>query len=182
MKGLQPIFQSQMTGQAVYPNPESLPRAFFVKRPEVLSPIETIHNMEQGNFNPRDVAYFEKALPVKTDTLITGAIAELIDYQNEYVKYNVRANGNNILFLSEIWYPEGWTSYLDGKITDTYKTNYAFRSVVVPQGVHTLEMKFTSKAFVKGKNLSLIANIITLIGIGLGLFLLRKKDPDTVKE
>jgi len=65
--------------------------------------------------------------------------------------------------------------------TPIIKTNYAFRSVIVPPGEHTIEFKFTSKTFETGKTMSLMANIATLLllagGVALVLIKRKKENP-----
>ncbi|MFN3306115.1 MAG: YfhO family protein, partial [Candidatus Kapaibacteriota bacterium] len=72
--------------------------------------------------------------------------------------------------ISEIYYPY-WKAYIDGKETNIIKANYAFRAIVVPAGRHTIEMKFISPGFERGKTYSFIANVLTIIIIGLGVYL-----------
>ena len=82
------------------------------------------------------------------------------------------ATGNNMLFLSETFYPKGWKAYVDGKETEIYRLNYLFRGVIIPQGSYTLTMKFEPATFTLGKTISLITNLIVLGGIIL--FLIRR--------
>jgi uncharacterized membrane protein YfhO len=78
---------------------------------------------------------------------------------------NVTATGNNLLFISETYYPEGWKAYVDGNEIPIYRINYLFRSVVIPAGKHVLEMKFEPRGFYLGKTISLIVNILVLLGL-----------------
>ena len=91
-----------------------------------------------------------------------AASAEIVKYGIHDIEVKVTAAANNLLFLSETYYPVGWRALVDGKETPIYRANYLFRAVVVPPGIHKLEMKFEPKGFYLGKNLSLGANILVL--------------------
>ncbi len=103
------------------------------------------------------------------------------NYENEYIKIETENSSDNLLVLSEIYYPAGWKAFIDGKETEIYKTNYALRSVFVPVGKHTIEMKFESPAFERGKLISTSLNIIVVILLGLGIFVeVRKRNKSKI--
>lgn len=179
MEGMQPVFKSQETQMLVYENPSVLPRAFFVSRTEVTSQMGILQHLKKGDFAPLELAFVEKPLPEAIDT-IPGDMMEHINrvkstvYNNETLKLEVDAPGTNLLFVSDIYYPAGWKAYIDGKETEIFKTNYAFRGIIVPKGKHTIEMRFTSERFALGKNLSLASNIIVIAFLGIGVWQWRK--------
>jgi uncharacterized membrane protein YfhO len=90
-----------------------------------------------------------------------------------------------MLVLSEIYYPAGWTAYIDGQETEVYKTDYLFRSIIVPAGQHKVEFKFDPASYSTGKNISFAANIFVVImliaGIG-GTFMSKKSGKRDEKE
>ena len=168
-----PLLISQSGKGLIYGNPSMLPRAFFVSKAEVASPLDILKHLAIGDFNPIEKAYVETALPQSIDTITPGTKADVTEYKNEDIKISTTATGNNLLFISEVYYP-GWKAYLDGKEVPIFKTNYAFRSVIVPAGNHTLELKLRSENFELGKNLSLFANIFTLLAAIAGVFMMIK--------
>ncbi|MCX6156105.1 MAG: YfhO family protein [Candidatus Kapabacteria bacterium] len=155
----------------IYPNADCLPRAFFVKNAVVASQTDILAHLKKGDFSPLDTAFVEIQLPVILDTNIAISSAKIIEHKNESIKIGTVTNGNTLLFISEIYYPPCWKAYIDGSETAIYKTNFAFRSVIVPQGSHTVEMKYYSEKYQTGKTLSLIANILTVLGLGFGIYL-----------
>jgi uncharacterized membrane protein YfhO len=54
---------------------------------------------------------------------------------------------------------------MDGNEVEILRLNYLFRGVIVPQGNHTLEMKFEPASFLIGRPINLAFNIVVLIGI-----------------
>jgi len=179
--GMQPIFQSQQTGAFVYFNAGYTPRAYFVDSIEVMKNIDILNKIKDAAFDPRKVAFLEKELPYKLSEKPENSKVEIKNYENEYIKIETENSSDNLLVLSEIYYPAGWKAFIDGKETEIYKTNYALRSVFVPAGKHTIEMKFESPAFERGKLISTSLNIIVVILLGLGIFVeIRKRNKSKI--
>lgn len=152
----------------VVPNPEVLPRAFFVKRAEVAQGIDILKKLKKGDFDPKEVAFVEKAISAAIDTTDSTAVAEVIEHKNHSLKIKANATGNNLLFISEIYYPVSWKAYIDGKETEIFKTNYAFRSVIVPKGEHTIEFKFVSEKFEQGRTISTASTVLIFLMLAVG--------------
>ena len=184
--GIEPVHQSNIELEngmgmpsIVYKNPQVLPRAFFVKSTQVASKIDILHHLRDGDFNPRDIAFTEEKIPVALDTNVADAKAEIAQFENHKIVINTENQGNNLLFVSEVHYPVGWKAYIDGKETPVYKTNFAFRSVVVPAGKHTVEFRYRSENFEMGKTVSLSLNIGVLLLLALGIFIEVRKPKAT---
>jgi uncharacterized membrane protein YfhO len=180
---VQPAFQSQQTGWYVYFNPSYLPRAFFVDSAAVAKPMDILRNMKEGNFNPQLVAYFEEDHKINIEPATEEATAQFISQTNDIIKFKVKATGNNLLFMSETYYPF-WKAYIGDKELPIYKTNYAFRSVLVPPGEHEIVFNLTAPAFEQGKTYSMISNILILALLAVGIFLNQreKKQLQSVNE
>jgi hypothetical protein len=148
----------------------SLPRAFFVRRWETASGREILKKIAELSFDPMEVAYGLEDHSIRIDAPQQGAKAEYIRYGLQDFELSVTATGNNLLFLSEVYYPRGWKAFIDGQETPIYRLNYLFRGVVVPAGTHRLEMKFDPDSFRLGKNISLVSNILLLGGLAFAGF------------
>jgi uncharacterized membrane protein YfhO len=74
----------------------------------------------------------------------------------------VRATRPGYVFLSDVFTPN-WQAYIDGKKSTVLRADYAFRTVPVPSGMHTLTFSYEDQAFFKGVVVSLVS-IIILIG------------------
>ncbi len=169
LEGVEPIYQGANFQAYVYPNFGYYPRAFFVKSIVVEKPIEILNHLKQGDFNPTNTLYVEQPINISDLGYDTTSKVNFLEKRNEYIKIETESNVKSILFISEIYYPY-WKAYIDGKETTIIKANYAFRGIIVPPGKHTIEMKYHSPGFEKGKNLSLFANILTIIILGLGIY------------
>ena len=95
------------------------------------------------------------------------------------MKLKANAVANNLLFISEVYYPVGWKAFIDGKEAEIYRANHSFRAIVVPKGEHTIEFKYNSKGFEQGRMYSTITNYIVVLMFGVGIFLeYRRKKSD----
>jgi hypothetical protein len=170
-------------GKKVYSNLSFLPRAFFVKRYEVTDGLSILSKIRDKAFDPQAVIYFMEDPKLQIEPPHPAARAEFLSYGIQDLELKVTTNGNNLLFLSETYYPKGWKAFIDGKETPIYRANYLFRAVVVPAGIHKLEMKFEPTGFYLGKNLSLVANFLVIGGLayfGLDRWMKRRREKGRV--
>lgn len=84
---------------------------------------------------------------------------QLISYRPNKVILQYFANDHAFLYLSDTYYP-GWRAYVDGKETNIYRANMAFRAIEVPKGRHTVVFKYVPMSFYIGL-------VLTLVGIVL---------------
>lgn len=165
---------SRDTLMPVYDGPDAkvalyrigLPRAFFVRRWETASGRDILKKIADLLFDPLDIAYVMEDPALRIDPPQQGVRAAYVRYGIQDFELDVTATGNNLLFLSEVYYPRGWKAFIDGQETSIYRLNYLFRGVVVPAGRHKLEMRFEPDSFSLGRNISLASNIL-LLGGGL---------------
>ncbi len=169
--GMPPVMQSKYNGAYVFKNPNMMQRAEFVNSVEIADAKTILDKLKNGAFDPRQVAYMEEDKGLNIEPAGEGATAKVTKFENEYIGLDVNATGNNLLLLSEIYYPVAWKAYIDGNETEIYKTNFAFRSIVVPAGQHKVEFRYHSDSYETGKTLSLATNIATILALLGGLFL-----------
>jgi hypothetical protein len=161
-----PVMKGSKT---VAENKMFLPRAFFVNEYKVEQPINILNNIKYMNFNPRQTAFVEKDINKKIDKPDSTASIKMVKATTESYEYDVTATGNNLMFMSDIYYPAGWKAYIDGVETEIYKTDYLFRSIVVPSGKHKVEIKFQPETYYKGKTITLVSNILVGLVLIVGL-------------
>ncbi|HOV98702.1 MAG TPA: YfhO family protein [Bacteroidota bacterium] len=160
------LFASVFNGQRyVLYNRAHMPRAFFVNRYEVAKDIDILTNIKDMNFDPMDVAFLMDDPKLTIDPPKDSASVKYSRYGIQDLELDVTATGNNLLFLSESWYPAGWKAYLDGQEAPIYRLNYMFRGIAVPPGTHKIAMTFKPQTFYVGKTISLIINLITVGGL-----------------
>lgn len=178
--GFQTVYKSN-TGAFVMRNPQYLPRAFFAGKVELESAENILKKFDRKNnayFNPYEVAYVEEKVEKEITPPDSTNFTEITEYKNELIKLKTKSTGNNFLVMSEIYYAPGWEAFVDGEKTKIYKTNFAFRGIIVPDGEHDVEFRFKSSGFELGKNLSLAGNIFIILALFGGLYLERKRKED----
>lgn len=129
------VFQEGDT--RVYENKKASARAFFVE-----SIIESKDNGKtiSGMFSQdlSRVAYVEKDED-KKDTFSVGEV-RVINYSENKIELETENSGEGFLVLTDSYYPT-WRAQIDGRQTTIYKTNHAFRGVIVPSGKHMVVFK-----------------------------------------
>ncbi|CAN5574984.1 YfhO family protein [soil metagenome] len=174
-----PVFKGSK--MQVYENKAFLPRAYFVNEVKVEKPYTILLNIKQSNFNPKQTAFLESEINKPIEKPDSSSSIKLLKADIHSYEYDVNTSGNNLMVMSDIYYPAGWKAFIDGAETEIYKTDYLFRSIIVPKGKHKIEVKFEPKTYYTGKTISLTANIFVILlligGIG-GVVISRKKPVD----
>ncbi len=100
----------------------------------------------------------------RVDSLAT---ISLTDYEPNHLSYSSVNDNAGIVVFSEMYYPNGWNAYVDGKVVDYFKANYVLRALRVPAGSHTIEFKFEPEVVKKGSSITLASSVLLgLIIIG----------------
>jgi hypothetical protein len=85
---------------------------------------------------------------------------EITKYKFNRIELDVNTDKEAILWLSEIWYP-AWKAFVNNKEVNVYRTNYSFRTIIVPAGHSKVVFKFDSLYF----NIGAIISGLTLIAV-----------------
>lgn len=157
----------------VYENKTALPRIFLVGDYQVEKNgqeiIDLIFDLE---FELDKKIILEENLPPDfvLDNQSVGTL-EMLSYQPNEIRIQTTADGNQLLFLSDNFYP-GWQVYLDGEQGKIYRTNYSFRAVPVSKGKHEVVFVYQPELFKWGAAIS----GLTFAGVlFLGFLSYRKK-------
>jgi len=85
-----------------------------------------------------------------------------------------------LFVMSDIYQPKLQKVFIDGdEVTKVFKTNHAIQSVVVPQGLHTIEIRYDKRIFSLSQWVSNISFI--LIYLFIGIFVYQKINSRTRK-
>jgi uncharacterized membrane protein YfhO len=66
---------------------------------------------------------------------------------------------------SEVYYPAGWNAYLDGEQVPIHRVDYLLRGVHVPEGEHTLVMRFEPAAERYGQWIAWMTTVLVYGGV-----------------
>ncbi|NTV18682.1 MAG: YfhO family protein [Bacteroidales bacterium] len=124
------------------------------------------------------------SVPVSSDTLIaasqTSLIKDTVSSPAEFIKltyyspneltYEYTAQTEKLAVFSEVYYPKGWTAYIDGQPAEIINADFILRALKVPAGTHKVEFKYKPESFTKGAMYSRISSglLILLLLAGIG--------------
>ena len=158
----------------LYEFTNALPRAYFVDSLAAAKPIDILNAVKNNSFDPKQKAFVYDN-PAKIDVPDSGASVTVTKYLDEKIDLDATATGNNLLFLGDTYYPNGWHAYIDGNETDILRLNHGFRGIIVPKGEHKIEFIYKPTSFVVSKYLALGLSSLILIGLIFGLYMEKKK-------
>lgn len=118
-----------------------------------------------------------ESLSLTEDNL--GAV-KLVEYKPNRAIYDVDANREALLVMSEVYYPHGWQLTIDGKPAEIKRANYLLRAVMLPEGKHRVEMVFAPGSIQTSETLSWLAQSIWLGAVLLALGLYFKKNKQSI--
>ncbi len=172
------ITQNQEGQQQVQINPEAPGNAWFVQNLKVVPDADAEIQALDG-INVRQTAILQEKFAGDFERKVfpqdsTQAI-ELVEHSGGYLKYKSQAQADKLAVFSEVYYPNGWQAYIDGKPVDHIKVDYLLRGMKVPAGQHVIEFKFEPQVVKTGSTLSLASNIILVLLILGALFLSFRK-------
>jgi hypothetical protein len=114
----QPVFKGS---KYVILNKNYYPKVFFVKSYQTASGIDILNAIRDGKSDPKEMAYLEKSPGVNIDIPDSTAKANITEYGIHKITIDAEASGNNLLYLSEVYYPD-WKVYIDGEPGEILKT------------------------------------------------------------
>lgn len=179
------IISGGQEGSQVFPNPDALGAAWFVKTIKwVNTPQEEMNALT--TFNPADTVVIDKkfqSIADKPFSFDSSAKIELLKNDNDIVTYKSSSATPQFAVFSEVYYSKGWKAYIDGKEADFVKANYVLRAMPVPAGEHTIEFRFDPASQKIGSTVTLICSVlmIALLGFGLWTFY-KKRQPGVVDD
>jgi len=139
--------------------------AWFIKTLEkVPSRNEEILALETLDF--RNIA-ISKDLEPKNYILDNFSSVELLEKSSNYLKYKINNNNDGFVVFSEIFYPYGWLSTIDGVETPHHRVNYILRGMEVPKGEHIIEFRFDPQVVKTSSKISLAGTSIFILLIVL---------------
>jgi hypothetical protein len=147
-------------------NPYALGNAWFVEKPIF------VENANQelsatNNFDPAKEVLIDnsfKGLVSKTSyPVFENEKIELVSYQPNELVYKSSAREEKLAVFSEIYYPAGWKSYIDGKESKYFRTDFLLRGMVVPAGDHEIKYVFEPASYITGNKISLASSVLLIL-------------------
>jgi hypothetical protein len=168
------VIQADQQGkEQLISNPENLGAAWFVQGIRYENGAKAVMDA-LGNFNPRDTALVFAEVQNQVQNVQPappGSTIQLLFNDNDVAVYRSNATTNSFGVFSEVYYPNGWTAYVDGKEAQIIRTNYVLRGLVIPAGQHEIRFEFKPASFYTGEIVAFIAGLLIFIALFAAAFM-----------
>ncbi|MCK7590477.1 YfhO family protein [Subsaxibacter sp. CAU 1640] len=164
-----------------YENTDANGNAWFVGKVEKLnSANEEIKALD--SLDTKVKAITTQSLSNENYTIDSTATINISVYKPNYLKYQSNNKNDGFAVFSEVYYGQGWKSFIDGQEAPHYRVNYILRGMEVPKGQHTIEFKFEPEVIKTGSSIALASSVVFGLLILAGLFFEFKKKKVSPKE
>ena len=148
-------------------NPQNLGAAWFV---DEIAPAENaiseLERLNEVNLRTTAVVNPEFSKLVEKDSAVdTSRYIKMTEYRVNKHTYSYKNDHRAVAVFSEIYYPKGWTAYIDGQEAPHFRANYVLRAMSLPAGEHTVEFRFSAPNFGKVTGLTYACSSILLLGL-----------------
>ena len=82
---------------------------------------------------------------------------ELISFSNDRVVFDVDITSGARILSFSVPYDSGWKVYVDGQKTDTVNVNISLLGAIVPEGEHTIELRYSPSSYSIGIAVSAVS-------------------------
>lgn len=147
-------------------NLNALGNAWFVEKPVMVEnadkEISAIKGLNPSREAIIDICFKDQITKSSYPVSESDKIG-LVSYQPNELVYKYSATEEKIALFSEIYYPAGWKSYIDGKESKYFRTDYVLRGMVVPGGEHEIRFSFEPASYIVGNKISLVSSLILIL-------------------
>jgi hypothetical protein len=147
-------------------NQNALGNAWFVETPVIVENADR-ELSSINRIDPSRVAVIDKRFK---DQIRSSSYAisdsdrlELKSYKPNEIIYSSRSGGERLAVFSEIYYPEGWKCFVDGRQSEYFRTDYVLRGMIIPSGQHEIKFRFEPSSYKVGNRISLISSLLFLL-------------------
>ena len=158
-------------------NPDANGNAWFVKNINYVQTadqeIRALDSTQTKNIaivNENNI-YKKINFSLEVDSL---AYIKLTEYSLNSLTYETSSKFDEFSVFSEIYYKNGWKSYIDGELQPYTNVNYVLRGMEIPKGEHIIKFKFEPSVIKTGSIISLISYALMLL-IPISWFFYYKK-------
>jgi hypothetical protein len=168
----------------VLENENALPRAWLVHDARQVSEEQALELLASDAFDPRQTVLLQASLPL-VQPAPTGEYESVTisEYTADQVRLTVNASSAGVVVLGDAYDP-GWKVYVNGKRSDLYVANMAFRGVAVSAGVQEIEFRYEPSLLHIGLAISGFTALLMLgiVGFYFWGMLRRRRGTSTANE
>ena len=147
-------------------NPDANGNAWFVKNINYVQTadqeIRALDSTQTKNIaivNENNI-YKKINFSLEVDSL---AYIKLTEYSLNSLTYETSSKFDEFSVFSEIYYKNGWKSYIDGELQPYTNVNYVLRGMEIPKGEHIIKFKFEPSVIKTGSIISLISYALMVL-------------------
>ena len=94
---------------------------------------------------------------------ISESTIKLVDYDSDFLIYEVDAIKDELAVFSDVYYPQGWQITIDGVPAEMLRANYILRALPIPAGKHLVEFRFDPQSIKTTDGIAYAALLIMLL-------------------
>ena len=117
------------------------------------------------------VSYFVGV--VVTLMIVLWITTSFLPWWGDRLVVNTQLQNEQLVVISEVFYPQGWEAALDGNPVEILEVNGVLRGVLLPAGTHELVLEFNPADIRTGSILTWGSLILIVIMLAIGI--VRKK-------
>ena len=160
-------------------NPHAYGNAWFVNKVqyvnnanEEIDALDSIIPTETAEVDARFKDVLKGATESYKDSLSS---IRLTSYTPNRLTYETNNAQDGIAVFSEIYYPDGWHVTIDGQPAELARADYILRTMYVPAGQHTIEMRFDPTSLHVTEGIAYGALALLVIGIIVAVLIAKRK-------
>ena len=160
-------------------NPHAYGNAWFVNKVqyvnnanEEIDALDSIIPTETAVVDARFKDVLKGATESYKDSLSS---IRLTSYAPNRLTYETNNTQDGIAVFSEIYYPDGWHVTIDGQPAELARADYILRTMYVPAGQHTIEMRFDPTSLHVTEGIAYGALALLVIGIIVAVLIAKRK-------
>ena len=160
-------------------NPHAYGNAWFVNKGQYLNnaneeidALDSIIPTETAVVDARFKDVLKGATESYKDSLSS---IRLTSYAPNRLTYETNNAQDGIAVFSEIYYPDGWHVTIDGQPAELARADYILRTMYVPAGQHTIEMRFDPTSLHVTEGIAYGALALLVIGIIVAVLIAKRK-------
>ena len=174
------ITQNKGGGAVAQRNPYANGNAWFVENVLIAENAdEEIRNLDSLDTKKTAIVNkeFINHIPSKDIARDSTAEIDLVYYKPNHLTYEASTISTQLVVFPEVYYPEGWNAYINGKPAKYFRADYVLRAMQIPAGNNKIEFKFEPQVIQTGSTISLVSSLLfLLILLGGGFLAFRKKE------
>ncbi len=153
----------------VQANPGALGPAWFVREamfvPDADAEIAALETFDPATTAVVDERFRDAVGGATAFGADSAAKITLTDYKVNHLTYRYESPVEALAVFSEIYYPKGWTAYVDGEEAPYFRANYVLRAMRLPAGEHTVEFRFRAPHYGVLATVTYVSSLILLAGL-----------------